>query len=352
MTNLEMHIEFNRATQQVAANKTLKWLPEEVDWMLNKGLNRFIQSKIRPKLDEKGRPTNGFEVSQIDADAIRSLIVSSRDLVPYVDQDNRRYRCFLPNDYWFLLSDWSYTKLLCNGTKPTVATDTLYITALRQDQSILQTPKFYANIQVQLGGNLVSIPGDLPYLNSYKGYDAIEDISFIIPYIYLKGQWYWEKFDIYNYPGYYISVTNSPQISNTLVTVDGNTTQIIKTAKYTLNKHTDAGNYYDDRLTASDNISGLNSTEFLKSSYYSPISELGDGILYVYNNESFIVSNVGISYIRKPQPISLYLNTKCEIPETFHWNIVDLAVEEAKATLENPQGYQLRVSDNDRRVVL
>lgn len=352
MTPLEMHIEFNRGMQQFAANKTLKYLPEEVDWLLNKAMNRFIQSKLKPKMDEKGRPTNGFEVSQIDADAIRSVIVSSKDLVPYVDQDNRRYRCFLPNDYAFLLSDWSYTKFLCPDDIVTQATDTLYITGIRQDISILKSPKYYQTLQVQLGNNTVTIPNDLPFLNEYKGYNQVNEIIFLIPYISLKGQWYWEKFDIYNYPGYYISVSTNPQMATALVTVDGNTTTNIKTNKYSLIRHTNSGQYYDNRLSASDNISGMNSTEFIKSSYYSPISELADGILYVYNDSSFIVSNVGISYVRKPQPISLYLNTKCELPESFHWNVCDLAIEMGQGDILSEKGYQTKFADNERRVVL
>lgn len=348
----EMHIDFEQGTQQVAANKTLKWQPEEIDWILNKQMNRFIQMKLKPKLSERGVPTGGFEVQQLDADAIRTIIVSSYDLVPYIDQDSRRYRCFLPPDYSYLLSDWSYTTLLCGDT-PKLLTETMYITALRQDRSIAQQPKYYQNIQVQLGPNVVSIPSDLPYGNSFGGFDAVDDIFTVRPYIQLQGHWYWERFDNLYYPSYYIYPTTNPQGSlSPFVNVDGNITQITKTKTYPVTRHNSIGTYYDNRLSATDDISGMNSTEFIKSSYYSPISELSNGILYIYNDSSFIVSSVGISYIRKPQPISLYLNTDCELPEEFHRTICDLAIEYAKNTLENPQGTQLKGADIERRVTL
>lgn len=348
-----MHIEFNQSLQQVAANKTLKYLDPEVDWILNKAMNRFIQMKMKPKVDEKGKPTGGFEVDQLNSDAIRTIIVSSYDLIPYIDQDGRRYRCFLPPDYSYLLSDWSYTNLLCVGDIAQVINNTIFITALRQERSILPVAPFYSNVQVQLGTGLVTIPNDLPYGNKYAGFDTLQDIQFIQKYIALQGKWYWERFDNLYYPSYYINATSSNQTAITpYIKVDGNTTMVTKTSSYNLRSHGGNGKFYDNRLSATDNISGMNSTAFIKSSYYSPISELSNGILYVYNDTSFTVTSVGISYVRKPQPISLYLNTNCELPEEFHQNICDLAVEYTKGTLGDIPGYQQKKADNDNRVVL
>lgn len=352
MTVHDQHIEFNQSLQQVAANKTLKYLPQEVDWILNKMQDRFIQLRMKPKVSERGIPTGGFEVSQLDSDAIRTIIVSSYDLTPYIDQDGRRYRCFLPPDYSYLLSDWSYTTPTC-GTSPTVKTNTMYITALRQDQSIKTAPQYYTNLQIQLGPNLVTIPSDLPYGNKYNGYEAIRDIDFIRKYISLKGQWYWERFDNLYYPNYYIFPTTNPQSSlPPFISIDGNTTMVTKISSYALSTHPNTGAYYDNRLSATSNISGMVSTPFIKSSYYSPISELSNGILYVYNDNSFTISNVGIAYVRKPQPISLYLGTNCELPEEFHQNICDLAVEYVKGRLNDLPGYQQTKADNDTRVMI
>lgn len=352
MTDFEMQIDFMQAMQQVAANKTLKYLPEEIDWIFNKMMDRFIKLKLKPKIDEHGQPTGGFEVSQLDADAIRTLIVSSYDLIPYIDQDGRRYKCFLPPDYSYLLSDWSYTTLLC-GTKPSATSETLFVRRLRQDYSGLTAPKYYASIHIQFGDKEVAIPTDLPYGNEYKGYDDKRNISFIRPLISLLGNWYWERFDSFYYPGFYLQTGTSNAVKfNSNIVIDGASFTNAGFDTINVSKHLGTGKYYDNRLSATDNISGMNSTEFIKSSYYSPISELSNGILYVYNDESFIVSSVGISYIRKPRPISLYLNTDCELPEEFHRTIVDMAVEYAKGTLENIQGYQQKAADNDKRVVI
>lgn len=355
MTCRELHIGVEQGLQQVAANTTRKFLDDEIDWILNKIQNRFIQSKLKPSVDIKGNPTGGFEVSQLDADAIRTVIVTSYSMVPYVD-DGRRYKCFLPPDYSYLLSDWSYTKLLCGTDAPVEKASRLYITGLRQEHSIASAAPFYATVKVELGSTTQDLPTDLPYGQTYVGYKDKNDISFLIPYIARIGNYYWERFNTLNYPGYYINVSDrdngtSPNVTPK-ITVDTNVTQATKLSTLDLVQHTNPGDYYDNRLSATSKISGMNSTEFIKTSYYSPISELSNGILYIYKDKNFTVSEVGISYIRKPLPISLPLNLSSELPEEFHQALIDLCVEHIKGVLENKEGYAITKDENASRVVL
>jgi hypothetical protein len=356
MTPKQMHIEVRQGLQQVASNKTFKFLDEELDLILNKMTNRLIKLQLSQKTDPRGKPTGGFEVSQIGADMIRPLIVSSYSMVPYV-KDGRLYQCFLPPDYSFLLSDWSYTKLICDeDPAPVVTTDSLYLTALRQDISTAAASPYYvASFKTTLGGRSVEIPADLMADNNWIGLVKKDQVYELTQFIANKGQWYWELFGGQNMPGYYINVsTNSGQTIGAQSTIDGAVNQNIKQQVMTLDSHRTNENtkYYDNRLMASDNISGLNSTEFYKSSYYSPISELAQGILYIYRGTNFIVSEVGISYIRKANPISISLNTKCELPEEFHSTVCDLAVEYIKGRLENYQSWQQTTADNDKRVII
>jgi len=351
MTVNEMHIELRQSANQIGANKSRKYEPEELDWILNKMYNRFIQSKLKPKKDGSG----GFELDQISADQIRTLIVPSYDLVPYVD-DSRRYQCFLPADYAYLLSDWSATTLLCTGDTITETAENLYITAIRQDYSTGASPSgFYRTLKVLFPDATVEIPTDLPYGNNYQGYTKKTDISFLIPWIRAKGQYYWERFADLFYPGYYIHTSLTPvasPIPTIGITIDGITYHTYQYVIKNLVKHTGTGQIRDNRLTASNKISGLNSTPFWKSSHYSPVSELGNGILYIYRDNSFTVNGVSISYIRKPVPISLSLNTNCELPEEFHQTICDLATQYMAGRLKDGDAYQLDKDDNDTRVVL
>jgi len=348
MTVREMHIELDQSLQQVAAHRTRKYQPEEKDWVLNKMQNRFIQSCIRPKKDGSG----GFEIDQLGTDVLRNLIVTGSELVPYIDPSKSRYKCFLPSDYNYLLTNWSYSTALCTGVEAKVEAVSLDVYTLRQTTSDKGTSPFYETIAVNLGEKTVTIPDDLPYGNTYTGYKRKEDISFIIPWITSIGSYYWEQLDDVFKPKHYLIVVPGGTTVNPELTVDGTTTSVSEKYTWSLQRHTNQGVYVENRLLPSNKIPTVNTTQFYKTSHYSPISELKGNTLYVYYDSSFTVNKVGITYIRKALPISLSLGTDSELPESFHQQICDLAVEYLKGRLENVPGQQLAENDNNTRVVL
>jgi hypothetical protein len=353
MSPRDMHIEVNQSLQVVAANKTHKFEPEEIDWVLNKQVDRFIQSHMRPKSDGSG----GFELDQIGVDALRNLIVTEHELTPYIDND-RRYKCFLPPDYAYLLSDWSKTTNLCDDEAETTAA-TLYVNALRQDYSGKSAPKYYESLDVEIKDKAVLIPANLNYGHTYEGYNAKQDIEFLIPWICIKGSFYWERFGPYYYPGYYIRV-GSVNTGNFKATIDANASPAPATSVFTntlshtlsLTRHDGEGTFTENRLTPSNKVNGLMGVPYFGTLHTSPISELSGNVLYIYRDESFTVNVAGISYVRKPFPISLSLNSGSEIAPEFHQTICDLAVEYLKGRLENPVGQQLIERDTSRRVIL
>jgi hypothetical protein len=356
MTIREMHIEIDQSLNQVASHRTRKYTAGEKDWVLNKMLKRFIQSRLSQRKDGSG----GWDLDQIAADSIRTLVVTGYDLVPYIDPNESRYKCYLPPDYGYLLSDWSYTSQVCARdpvtfalVQPTVVNQNLYITALRQDYSPLTVPLYYVTLSVNMPNTAVAIPANLPYGANWTGLPSKEDVSSIKDWLTLSGGWYWERFGSLRYPGYYILTSTTAPIGAPNVVVDGTTFSQVESLTMALQYHTSANSsFYDNRLTSPSKISGLNSTKFYQTSYYGPISELSQNILYVYRDESFIVTQVGISYVRKPIPMSLSLNTGCELPEDFHQQICDLAVEYLKGRLENQVGKALLTDDIERRVTL
>lgn len=362
MTVREMHIDIDQSTQLVAANRSRKWYAEEKDWVLNKVQERYIRSCLRPKKDAQGNLTGGFELDQAKADDIRRLIINKASLIPFI-VDSERYKCILPPDYSYLLSDGSRTKLLC-GAEPTTASRTYTINRIRQEESGLSNPPYYETMQVQMPGTgaitLVSIPGDLPPFNNYAGYADKKDISFLVPWVIWKAkEWYWERFDDLYYPKWYIRAGVSPTGTSDIIVdgiglgdVDGieYADPVTTTRVYTY--HTDTGNLVNNRLSGTDIIRNLRQAAFYKTAHYSPITELENDLLWVYRDNSFIVSGVEISYIRKPQPISLSLNTDCELAEGVHRLICDLATEYLQGRVQDLKGVQLSEADLVKRVIL
>ena len=145
MTVREMHIEVEQSTQLLAASATRKLLPEEIDWALNKVQDRFVEDQIRPR--EGGR----FEVDQARVDNIRSLIKSMVPLTPWID-NQRRYKCYLPSDYRFLLSDASYSVPLCGADPVEEAPITKYVHRIKQGYSNKVAANFYASYWLSLNG--------------------------------------------------------------------------------------------------------------------------------------------------------------------------------------------------------
>jgi hypothetical protein len=347
----DMHIEVQQSVQQVAANRSRKFLPEEIDWVLNKMMGRYIQSRLRPKTDANGRPTGGFELDQLQADSIRSLLVTGKTLVPYAF-DDRRYKCFLPSDYQYLISDWSYTTNLC-GKTPEVGSSTLFITRLLQEKTTKGSAPFYENISVFLAGTNVAVPADLPYGNAHLGYPEKEDISFLVPWITWKSGLYWERFDDLYYPSHYLKVDTVAPAGSVSTVIDGAAgTDVTGTITRPLKIHPGAGVHVDNRLSPSEVIASMNQARYFRTSFYSPISELAGNTLWVYRDNSFTVNSVQVTYVRKPQPISLSLNTDCEIAPEFHQTICDLAVEYLKGRVENDKGTVLAKTDLAERVIL
>lgn len=329
MNAREMHIEVEQSTQLLAASGTRKLLPEEIDWALNKVQDRFIEDQIRPR--EGGK----FEIDQARVDNVRSLIRSMVPLIPWID-NTRRYKCYLPADYRFLLSDASYSLPLCGTAPIEEAPVTKYVHRIRQPLSSKSISNYYTSYQLSLNSPAFDfyLPASLPLNNKYLGYVNKEDISFVAPVIArLSKRLYWERYGLFIYPNCYIDIRDTvPTLG--LITQDlvGETNSIAYDT-LVLTKHSGIGKFHDNRLTASSSIASLQTAAFFGTKHYSPISELNNNVLYVYRDDSFIVSGIEISYISSPQTISLSLGTDSDLPETTHQKICDLATEYILATL-------------------
>lgn len=343
----EMHIEVNQSLQKVAANRTRKFLSQETDWVLNKMVDRFIQSKLRPK------GNGSFEIDELEVDAISNLIVPNKILGAYI-QPGVGYISYLPCDYKYLIADSSFTQPVC-GMVPAAYALTLVLTSMRQEQSQKTDARYYETVSLAMNATTLNIPADLPYFNKYTGYVSKEDVSFLVPYIrnHFKPnfQVYWERFaDVYQ-PNHYIIVAAAPVTAT--MNLDGIVvTQVSQSSKaLTLHLGTTT-KAVANRLVPSSKVPELMATAYYKSAAISPISELSGNNLYVYSDSNFIVTKTRVTYIKEPQVISLDLGTDCDLSGSFHQQICDLAVEYLKGRLENPQGTQAVVSDNDRRVIL
>jgi hypothetical protein len=185
-----------------------------------------------------------------------------------------------------------------------------------------------------LGDKVVDITTALPYGNDYSGYRQANDYIFLVPFVALKGGWYWERLDDLYYPGSYIALTDTLPSPGTMV-IDGNITQDIGTLTRVHTYHAGSGVPAPNRLSPSDKIANLNQAAFWKTAHYSPISELVNNVLYIYRDDSFTVNG-----------------TDCELPEGMHEGLCDMGIEYMKGNVGDIPGMQVAKADIAERVII
>lgn len=353
----EQHIEVRQGLQKIASNRTRKLLDAEIDWLLNKNYERFVRSKITPRKDGKG----GFEILQDDVDSIRPL-VKRGVILPAFLHDDRTVRCPLPGDYAYLTQDESVIKLSpYQGAilqAPATSTGTLHRLAIPLKRSHAATGPYYKQVSITINGSVIFDLGQyaLAHDADYTGFTASDEIYALHGYL-LKGLidqgWnaYWEYYGSFNVPRNLIIVNNLPLAGSILI--DGTTFPgIASTVNYRTQDFAQIASKYEaNRLTASNVVSTLLEVAFYGTQPEFPISELVDKSLFVYTNKTFIVSNTVISYVRKPQRMSLILGTDCELPDGVHQLICDMTVEYVKAMIADPN-WQVKLQDDMTRTTL
>ena len=353
MTIKQMHIELNQSLQKISANTTRKFLWEELDWVLNKIQLRFIQKRLRPDPRIKGK----VSVDQLDADALRNIIVTSYDLETRV-VNATRVKAVLPSDYMHLLSDASYIIKECDtpDTLESVSTPITY-SIIKLTQSANVALPYYATASMTINAETVTLPSDLPNPSQYSGYKSKDDLTELIAYyttIFASKNipLYWEYCDGIYKPGCFIYVG---VVSTLNWTVDSVTTNLLTTVMKTENvclRNADYESFSSNRLETPEIIPDLLGTSFYTTSAETPISELNQNLLYIYKDKSFRISGAQINYVRKPRRMSLYLGVDCELAEEYHQTICDLSVEYIKGRMEDAQGQQLVLQDNENHLTL
>ncbi|RUP42154.1 MAG: hypothetical protein EKK63_02330 [Acinetobacter sp.] len=355
MTALEMHIEVNQSLQKVAANSTKKFLTEEIDWVLNKMQDRFIQQCLRP-VEIPGAKGRFQVVDQLKQDALKPITVTGHRITTYkvVGELLERVVADLPGDYEYLLGDMSHYRLMCGEAKSFENESTTYA-VLNLSKTTKASAPFYVTGAITIGSYTINIPADLGVENQYAGFPLKENVTLLRDFLLHKlraagAKVYWENFADKHYDNSIIC-TQTPALTWDSSVVTSSTT-FSHTVQKESPRETVTLNPVDNRLLSTYDVFTNLNTPFYKTSYKSPVAELAGQRLYIYEDETFTVRAVTITYIRKPRPISLVLGSNCELSSSFHQTICDLAVEYLKGRMENPQGESLIRQDLETRVII
>jgi len=347
MTAKEMHIGVEQGLQRHNSYVFDDFLPEEIDLVLNKVTKRFIDDKFR-----KDNVSKGFQPNQGNLDDIQFLIEKDVKLPAFLDFTNDKAYCVLPSNYLYLINNRSKINDNCklvNFTEVEPFTENYLVYTLKNSENE-ENP--YDEFKIIFNG--VTIFDIDKYLIS-QGLSVNEE-KFVIKNLVIDEirnnlptgviGIYWERYRNSYYPDSFIVVTHTNPVNNRII-IDEENIEVELVAVEGLERSVlPALKEVNNRLTKSENFSQvLYDNVFHRTIPRSPVSELSKNFLNVYFNKKFIVNSIVIDYVRNPQNISLYLNRSCELSESVHERIVDLAVEFIKNTIEQPS-YDTKVKDN------
>jgi len=328
----EMHIEIDISTQKIRSNYYRKFLDSEIDWLLNKHVDRFIKDRIKQDTDSLG-----FDATEIDLDALRTLVVLDRGL-PAFQIETDAVRAELPGNYSYLIDDFSNTIDKCDkynykaGTN--IQASNLYIYTFPLAQSILGAAPYYKNMSMQMNSasvfNATNLPGltDKTELWAAKDYILNQLSNYILGLLQTSPgttiDFYWESFGNYTSSNSILAVSSVRQTGLNQLTIDGSN---IAGTESTMSRNfipdINAGTLATNRLIRGSMRSRIRTSTFCQTIPSSPISAISGNQLKIYHDNKFIVSKSKVSYIRKPAKINLLLNQNCDIAPEFHQEICD-----------------------------
>ncbi len=393
-----MHLAIQQGVDKINSLQADMLLSEEIDIELNKSMSRFLNTKYG-KGNKYGK---GFEESQKRIDDLRTLVNEYEAPTVFKEQYSNDFwidTFKLPPDYLYLVNQRS--ELIINDCEPIsyylddgepTAYFILPFSNLYTNPVTGATTDFISSMQMvadpdnptygQAGVTLVNFttytyPGGTQNLK-----DALTNSA-----NFTNGfSWFWETYGELDVPGAFIVVVDLTQqawfnwdSSNPVTTDTSEVTQLMgafagSTGWLDPSNPTVYAQYDDDTIGAKripittgedainasrefafnkfvqqDDIFKLLDDPFNTTKYTSPLTTMRKDYIDIYTSDIFIIDKVKITYIRKPQQISLTLGVSCELPEHTHQEIVDMTVSSILEGISDPRykTHQLEVSKNE-----
>lgn len=349
----QMHIEFETAYQNMASNVHRGFEADEIDWLLNSAVETFINERTKPHKRE-GNPT--FQMDSKSSSDLHTL-VDDDNLLPVDKYNATTYRALLPGDYRLLISARPYTLRTCDkGFDAAVVRTPFYFGKLSIPKTTSQTTP-YKEFVVKLNGetifDITNYHFEIPLVDKAQRFVVI---GLLLDVLSENGvSFYWEKYISYTTP-LTLFIEQTTVVNSITVTIDGVTTAgtagttIRNVPAPSLLNPPVLGTMSSSRWTKSEQAYDLSVTPFFQSMYDSPLTSLAKGHVKIFGrDQSFIVTQCMVDYIRNPRVISLSLDRSCDLPAHTHPEICGIAAEKAFLYTQRPD-WEKKVQDNTLRL--
>ena len=339
MNVFNLHLQVNQRLQEVASYKRDKLKPQELDMALNKAMFRLLQQGV----------DNRFEDDQINLSHVSALIKKNKQEIlikpsntdpNYEDNLFNSYGIVPPDLYWLINARVEVVTDPVNcDTAPNLAlTNKIEYVAVVPFPAP-GSPPYYANtiITSSISGTLYTSPTQIsagfPSINSQ--YFVISNILESLYRKFTTLSVYWERYRDTYYNNSFIFVSSVP-LGTVTLTSGGVTTSVVSSSNsYPIYNRGLINSLTNKKVTIApikiqeENLlySALKENRYYKSRVSEVAMDQTYDYFTLYADESFLITIMSYDYIRKPRTISLLLNQSCELADSTHPKVIDLAVE-------------------------
>tara|TARA_R110000824_G_scaffold184816_5_gene365752 strand:+ start:669 stop:1748 length:1080 start_codon:yes stop_codon:yes gene_type:complete len=341
----EMHVQIDTRLQRINSEVFDVFFPMEKDILLNYAMHKFIRTTLPP--NEGNRKQEGHQVTNKRYDDLQTL-VTKKTVPTFILEDNVLYS-ILPYDFFDFITANSKLVYDCNGLDLTKGSAGLYIAYLPFNDETSIT-NVYQDFKWTIEYTDATPDLILAQKSDYPKFPVMgtNDSKFLIHNfaIYETNRKetdvkvYWEKYgDIYR-PNNFIFVSSRDNLDRVTMVITGALTTF---ASFTLQPHEQytalVGNNLkkETRLIDSQFVTAFIANPYQTTKEDSPITELTDNRILLHHQSTFASTDIEIVYYRNPKPINSFLDVSCEIHESRHDKIVDIAVDAASAFIGNPR---------------
>lgn len=351
----EMHIEFDLLAQEVNSVVLNNVEPEEIDWLLNDEIKRFVSQRINPAVNISKK---GFSDNTKRLDDLQTLQVVRPIPVWYdtVNANQIRRGFALPANY---LHKIRLEAFVTPCTDQVVNTTNYNIRAYAY--SLPPTTYNYSNFKIEIEDNngFITIfdAGNYPWMSAgintdYSFYikdfvrnsinsqhDFVSRLKFFNCYYESFVQNFRPRsFRFVDFGGTFFNIRITDNNGTNTIPIPIAPVQIDNVAGYTLSP------------IDVDFYSGEEIRERLIDSYTKPdlqhgIAEIQQNLIYLYLKDNMYCDRVDFTYLRQPKRVSLDMDINCDIHEAFHHEIVDNAVTRFKALVASGE-YRSVMAEN------
>ena len=376
-----MHIAIQQGVDKIHSLQADMLLPEEIDLELNKTIYKFISHKYN-----KGgnKYQKGFEESQTRIDDLRTLVVEYTGTATYKNE-LRPGRIFvdsfkLPDNYLHLVNQRSDVLIQnCEPVNYVINTDNKEVAyfVLNFNEFFVNNGKYIDEVEMMQNPSvaLSAVNSMTLPLTAYTNYPA--DNTTIIDSITngtlldVGFDAYWEEYNGLSHPGCFIVIVDTtihsyfnPNASlGVLTEAVGRDSQgeIVTrtTAKYVDLDNLEKRNIVEgeefqtivatNKFVQQDDIFALLDDPFNTTKYTSPLTTFREDSIDIYTNDTFLIDEVTITYLRKPAKVSLRLQIDCDLPQHTHHEVVTMAVSSMLEGIADPryQTHAVEVSKSE-----